>query len=172
MKLEMQNETKCEVQTKELLRALRELGEAIEDLGCNPNYGGCCIIAAIVCGELERLGIQCEVATADPEYAAYGNTAKYARDNGIPVNKWSDEVCRHHLVVRFKAGGFYYTWDTEGLRRDRVMPAFNSLITHPFGEGMSAEEAEELYENSTWNWDFDTDCIPEIRELARQYLRP
>lgn len=158
------------METKALLRALRELGEAIEDLDCRPNYGGCCIIAAIVCGELERLGIPCEVATADPKCARYGNTAKNARGNGIPVHQWSDEVCRSHLVVRFKAG-WYYTWDTEGLRRDKVMPAFNDLFTHPFGEGMSAEEAEELYAVCEWNTTFDMDYIPEIRELARQYLR-
>lgn len=159
------------METKALLRALRDLGEAIEDLHCLPNYGGCCIIAAIVCGELERMGIPCEVATADPKCARYGNTAKNARDNGIPIHQWSDEVCRSHLVVRFKAG-WYYTWDTQGLRRDKVMPAFNDLVTHPFGEGMSADEAEELYAVCEWNWDFDTDCIPTIRELARQYLGP
>ncbi len=153
----------------EVRRRLRKLGEEIEALGCNPNRGGCCIIAAIVCRELERMGIPCEVATADPECVHYGNTAKNARDNGIPVHKWSNEVCRSHLVVRFKAG-CYYTWDTEGLRRDKVMPALNDLVTHPFGEGMSAEEAEELYYSSLWNRNFDTDAIPEIRALAQMIL--
>lgn len=145
----------------EVRRRLRKLGAEIEALGCNPNWGGCCIIAAIVCGELERLGVRCEVAT--PEY---GGTAAEARRNNAPPEAY---VSRCHLCVRFRMGRCTYTWDSAGLRRDRRMPAY-PCRAHRFGLGMCADEAEELYYSSEWNNSFDTDAIPEIEELAQAIL--
>lgn len=149
----------------QLKASLKALGEAINDEVEAPNYGGCCIIAAIVAEALEARGIPCEVSTPD-----HADPPVRCRKMNVPIDEWGDYVSRHHLVVRFKIGRTVYTWDSEGLTTERTMPAFPWYRAHSWGWGMTAAEARELYNTTRWNSMFCPSQIPVIEKLVREYL--
>jgi len=151
-------------QCAKLKARLTALGEAINAEVYAPNYGGCCIIAALVAEALEKLGVPCEVTTT-----TWNDPPAKPRRMNVPIHEWGKYVSRCHLVVLVKIGRTVYTWDSKGLTTRRIMPAFN-IPAHSWGRGMNSAEARALYDTHGWNSEFDTDQIPLIEELVHEYL--
>lgn len=154
-------------QCAQLKASLKALGEAINAEVEAPNYGGCCIIAALVAEALEARGVPCEVSTA-----AWSYPPARCRKMNVPIDEWGEYVSRCHLVVHVKLGRAVYTWDSNGLTTKRIMPAFHGHRTHPWGWGMTSAEARKLYYTHRWNSEFCPSQIPLIEELVHEYLSP
>ena len=168
-----------------LKRRLRRLSRALNTQTCDINWGGCGVMAGIVGGILELLGVPVEVVTpGDAECApATARQRLYWNIEAENDGRWDNSAWdgagldRGHLAVRFKLGADTYTWDSDGLiKSDKYFGrCADGNIAHcadyPFGEGMTV--AECVHSSSIpedWNYMFDRRQIPLMRKLAYQHL--
>lgn len=154
---------------------LQALGAAVNELTDDDvNYGGCCVYAALVGRELEKLGIP-----ARGVVCSYGpGNVDEARNNVKSVEDtraWNRAgIYFNHVGLEAKIGGRYYLIDT-----DRMNPAGEKRLgrgRNPICEGrLSVDELEKLagigHDNETefkdgWNSRFDRDYIPAMREVV------
>ena len=169
----------------ELKRRLRRLSRALNTQTSDINCGGCAVMAGIVGGILELLGVPVEVVTSS-EYGCAPAAARQhlhwnieAENDGRWDNSAWDSagVSRAHLAVRFMLGRDLYTWDSDGLiKSDKYFgrhydgePLY--CAEYPFGDGMTVAECVHISSTpEDWNYMFDRRQIPRMRKLAYQHL--
>jgi len=161
------------METKELRQRLRKLGKTANKQFPYLNNGGCCVYAAAVAGELERLGVQYEVIVPCP----YNESVDLAdiRKNVTNVNEkkaWNEAgVYFSHVAVRLKLAGRWYTYDSDGFTRSKY--DFGKGWTYVAVDGgMTAKEAKALADEAKgWNTCFSRSNVPKVRKLVREALR-
>ena len=164
------------MESRQLRNRLRALGKEANRQFPYLNNGGCCVYAAAVAGELERLGYEYEVIVPAP----YNETLDLSdvRKNVTNVNEKSSwnaaGVYFSHVAVRVKTGGRWYTYDSDGFRRSKYEFgrgwSGDAMYTAPNG-GMTAKEAKSLADESKgWNSCFHRGDVPRVRKLVKEML--
>ena len=169
----------------ELKRRLRRLSRALNTQTSDINWGGCAVMAGIVGGVLELLGVPVEVVTSS-DYGCAPAAARQRLHWNIEAEndgRWDNSawdsagVSRAHLAVRFMLGRDLYTWDSDGLiKSDKYFgrqydgePLY--CAEYPFGDGMTVAECVCISSTpDDWNYMFDRRQIPRMRKLAYQHL--
>lgn len=167
------------MESRELKKRLRWLGEEANNRFHFLNNGGCCVFAAAVAGELERLGVPCEVIVPTP-YDETTLDLSEIRQHVTNVNEktsWNNAgVYFTHVAVRFKAGGRWHTYDSDGIRKGKFefgtsTWAGGAAYVAANG-GMTAKEAKALADERTgWNHMFDRRNVAPVRKMVRDMLR-
>lgn len=160
--------------TRKLLRALRDLGAAVNDAAPRVNYGGCAVIAHLVGASLERMGVACEVTTSlDWEEACSPAEARpHVRNPADPYEWDANGLGRGHLALRFKIGRTVRTWDTDGLYLSGAF-GLGEYYTEsgPWGTGLTIGECRAMTRRPAgWNRAFNRRLIPTLRRLVREHL--
>ena len=159
---------------KELRKRLRLLGKQANERFPYLNEGGCCVYAAAVAEELERLNVEYEVIIPKP-YDSVESSVEELRPLVQNVNNksaWNDAgVYFGHVAVRLKLNGKWHTYDSETFRRAKYV----------FGEygrykaldgGLTAKEAKALAdESSGWNTRFYRGDVRPVRQLVKHCMR-
>lgn len=166
---------------KGLIGKLRDLGSRVNDLtdGC-VNYGGCCVYAAAVAERLQELGITAECIARTGDWFEQA-TVEEARANLIEdenyapgennARDWGEAgLSLHHIAVRFKHSGRWYTHDS-----DTVIPGRDTFGEHGYEatpDGLTPQEARAMSDCADgWNTTFDRRYIPAIRKLVQEVLQ-
>lgn len=159
----------------EIVRRLRKLSQAITTHIKRPNNGGCAVVAGIVAGHLEKLGVMVEVVTPCGWGSQPAAKVRAAVSDTKDPYDWSNNgLSRTHLAVRFRSGKRTYTWDSDGLKygagtfgEDREYST-----TAKFGDGLSVKECMAIASSRAgWNRSFDRKQIPLIKHLAQHHLQ-
>lgn len=168
------------VPPREILRRLRAIQPELQRIP-NLNYGGCCVVAAVVAEALERLGVPVEVvSTAYSENNVPANARAVLREAGHEPTSmgnyaWDGAgLYRSHLGVRFKLYGVLHTWDSQALwRTGRAFGGSNDCgeprdaCDYPFGKGLTVQEAQVLADDPLgWNSSFNRVHIPLVRRIV------
>lgn len=161
-----------------LLQKLSSLGEGVNELtGNSINFGGCAVYAAAVATRLQELGITAECVV--PADFAGVHCVEQARNNlyadgnnGDTAREWAEAGLNfHHVGVRFKLDGQWFTHDTDSLLADdRCFGEGGEYAA--MDDGLTPEEATRIADDPRgWNSTFDRGYIPAVREMVREYLQ-
>lgn len=159
--------------TRTLFKKLRKLQDEMIENHPNLNYGGCCVYAALIGEQLEKLGFQVEVVTPT-EYGLYDNAydARKGVRNVKNVYEWVDNgVSFRHVAVRFKTrAGVVYTYDSERFCKGSSDFGLDGYNTDPeFGTGLTVAEAKAISSKQKgWNRAFNRREIPRIRSKVHE----
>jgi hypothetical protein len=153
---------------------LQALGEAVNEVTDSTlNYGGCCVYAALVARELEKMGIPVKGVVR-----SYGpGNVDHARTNVAKIgdpNAWNREgIYFNHVGLEAKINGRKYLFDSE-----RIQPAKAKTLGYgaePICDGrLSVDELEKLaglgkHETKPkkgWNARFNRELIPTVRAVV------
>lgn len=142
------------MESKELRKKLRSLGKQVFTRYPKINYGGCCVFAAAVATELEKLGVQYEVMTCGSKKTNLND----CRPEKNEMSAWEGKGAYFgHVGVRMKLDGRWWTYDAEALRRHKHR--LGKRDAYWSGEdyweavsgGLTAQEATELADEGKWN---------------------
>lgn len=156
---------------RKLRRRLRNLAKQADARWPTLNRGGCCVFAAAVATELERLGVKHEVIVPGTKYTDLNEL----RPDNNTVSGWNDMgVGFSHVGVRLKLNGQWYTYDSEA----PLVPGKYKFGIGYHGEpytaakgGLTATEATDLAdERHSWNWEFPRQAVPFIRQFVKDML--
>ena len=98
----------------------------------NINQGGCCVFAALLGQQLERMGIAAwGVAAANEAWADAASDPEDVRPqlhNPFSITEWSAHgTAFYHVLLRFKLDGKLYQCDSTG-----ITPALRKLRGRPY----------------------------------------
>lgn len=161
--------------TKELRKRLRKLGNEANERFPYLNYGGCCVFAAAVAGELERLGVEYEVIVPGDKNTDLAEVRNNVR-NVAEKEAWNKAgIYFSHVAVRLKIDGRWHTYDSDALRRSKYKfggeAGYSAFYTAADG-GMTAAEATALADEAKgWNTTFKRRNVRSVRKLVRDMLR-
>lgn len=167
------------MKSRELKKRLRKLGAEANERFPYLNNGGCCVFAAAVAGELERIGVEHEVIVPAPYDEATLDLSE-VRKNVTNVNEkasWNNAgVYFSHVAVRVKLGGRWHTYDSDGIRRGKydfgTSSWTGSSIYTASNGGMTAKEAKVLADEAKgWNSMFHRSNVRPVRKLVREMMR-
>lgn len=160
------------METRKLRRQLRKLAHTANERFPRLNYGGCCVFAAAVATELERMGVPHEVISSGGEHLDLNEVRPPHND----VDAWQRQgVHFGHVGVRLKLHGRWYTYDSDKpLHRGKGKFGINygSVMFNAAKGGITAAEATELADDfDAWNSSFDhrTNAEP-VRVLVKEML--
>lgn len=166
-----------------LIPKLRELGRRVNELTDNRvNYGGCCVYAAAVAERLQELGlkhVEC-IASVDDWFDHVGAVEDarnnliadevYAEGENGPLDWGYAGLSLHHIAVRFKHNGRWYTHDSDTVIHGRDTFGKNGYGATP--DGLTPLEARAMADDPDgWNSTFDRRDIPAIRRLVQEVLQ-
>lgn len=160
------------IDPERLRAALESLGERINAEVAWVNHGGCGIVAVEVGKQLQRIGIECDIATGgDPGTLPAALVRDEVDDPEDPFEWDRAGLGRGHLAIRFPLGGIVYTWDTDGFAPDDApfLGGSEWVKSGRFGTGLTvAETAAICRPLAGWNRTFDRAQVPTIRRLVRE----
>lgn len=162
------------MEVKELRKRLRSLAEQTNAQFPYINNGGCCVFAAAVAGELERLGVEHEVIVPRP-YDGSHDLSEVRQNVRNPNEKiaWNEAgIYFSHVAVRLKLNGKWHTYDTDKpLHRSKYVFGEHCRYTAAEG-GMTAKEAKALADEAEgWNKTFARSNVRPVRKLVREVMR-
>lgn len=156
----------------ELKSQLMSLSEQINDLtDGTTNWGGCCVVAAVVGKRLQEKGVEVRGVVATWQ----GDTliGKQVEDRGKPRAWARVGIYFNHIGLQIKAGNRWYYYDSEGIK-----PRKRGNNTLPAGDwpvipgNLTIDEVAALASNADgWNEAFPRDKIPAIEELVAETLQ-
>lgn len=147
---------------------LDDLGRRVNFLFPYINSGGCCVFAAIVTAELQRLGIPARgiVASYNPENhidkvrpKINSNSLDEWRENGINFT---------HVGVEYEIDGTIKHYDSNGVREEG-----KRLMSWYIYKGrLLLEELKELSRTGRgWNNQFKRKDVPALKRVIKEELR-
>lgn len=147
---------------------LDDLGRRVNFLFPKINNGGCCVFAALVTAELQRLGINARgiVATYNPEKhidkvrpKVSSNTLDEWENNGINFT---------HVGVEYEIDGTVKHYDSNGVR-----DCGKKLMHWYIYKGrLLLEEMKELSRTGRgWNPSFKRKDVPALKRIIKEELR-
>lgn len=148
---------------------LNRLGEEVYDRYPNINSGGCCVYAAMVVAELNKLNIP-----AKGIVASYSSLASKSIDKIRPLiekntlDEWQKNgVSFSHVGVEFTLNGKKKHYDTGGVRKAGKeldhMPIYKGRLEYIELRALAAKKYG-------WNTCFNRRDIPELRRLVKSFL--
>ena len=155
-----------------LLETLSDLGHDVAFEFPTINHGGCCVYASIVGDLLLRQGIETSIWVGHlPDYNIHADVAEVRNNVRNPANvaDWNDNgVFFNHVGLEVSIDGVKYLVDTD--RYDFASDKFKEF--HVLAGRLTVTEAALLAaDHSAWNPTFPRCAIPEIKRMARRYLR-
>jgi hypothetical protein len=136
------------------LNKLEDLMQYLDD-GFSINSGGCCLVAAIIAGHLDRLNIKYHVVGF--HYRKFSNryvytNIKYNR-NKFPCRS---KTCEHYAI---KVG-------------DKIInrSGFDKVSWEVYN--IHSQDLNILYDNGYWNDEFDISDIGCVTKLINDFFRP
>lgn len=172
------NPTKSSQMNIERLEAVcDQLSSAISARVKYVNWGGCCLVAALVAKALRKLGYRADVVCMRSDWEAaytdnpHANVTDIVRRSNDP-RRWEYEgVWFSHVVVRVRVGPTYKFFDA-----DVGLVSAHTLLRHwdhmSLMPGcMSPAQARKAYYALAWNDRFDHHNAPRvIRRLVRAFI--
>lgn len=160
----------------DLLKHLRRLAKQLGTTLIQPNRGGCCVIAAEVAAQLEKIvPTRIRVSNDDCEAEDNANLNQMVDYLGPQVddhNAWNDAyIFFGHVIVEFDYQGKTYHMDTSGVRLAKKRdPSFN----WPMYDGHLPLHAAKALADIPGNWNkkFNRDQIPHLRKMVKDVLSP
>lgn len=159
------------MQARKLNSTLNRLGKRVNALYPDINHGGCCVYAAIVADELDRLGVPARgiVATwtSDRGDTDIDEIRNYVECNNVA--EWEENgVFFTHVGIEYNINGKIKHCDSNG-----VKDKGNILMSWAIYKGrLMIHELKQLARSGRdWNKSFDRKDIPAIRRLIKTELR-
>jgi hypothetical protein len=161
---------------KEIRKRLKTLATRTMQSYPDVNCGGCCVFAAAVATELERLNVPYEVITCgSPSTNLNDNRPKY---NTMDQWEWAGANFTH-VGIRLTLDGVTYTYDSEAFIRRKFK--FGVRGTGYFGlperwqsaaGGLTAQEATQLADEGSWNRAFyNKENVEGVRKLVKEVFQ-
>ena len=135
------------------------------------NWGGCCVVAAVVGKRLRELGVPVRAVVAT--YQGLSLLDREPTDRGDP-DAWARVgIYFNHVGLEFKAGNRWHYFDSEGVkprqRENNKLPAGDWPVIP--GQ-LTVDEVAELASNPhRWNPVFPRHTIPAIEEAVYRMLQ-
>jgi len=153
----------------DLVEHLNKLGKEVKKAYPDINYGGCCVYAAIVVKELQKLNVPAQGIVAS--HAAEDDDVTIDEVRNIiqynSVHDWQDNgINFSHVGVEFRVNKTVYHYDTSGAKKAKGLGTLDGM---PVYQGrLTLREMEELAgTDSGWNSTFNRRCIPGLKRLVK-----
>jgi len=152
---------------RNLFARLKQLGEDAQRLtGYTLNSGGCCVYAALVGEELEKLGITVEGKVT--------TRSDLSLDEAKNESTWPNNYNFYHVYLYFTVDGTRYVYDSDNLHEvQEGNGAPDPWQDEPAEGSLSIAEMQALASKaSLWNSWFPRRKIPALRKLVHEELAP
>lgn len=153
---------------QDVLTMLNDLGWKASEIDCL-NYGGCCVYAALVGRELEKLNIPVRGVSASWRHDGSKASVETARSNvknKDDLEEWnSNGIYCGHVGLEFDLDGKTWHYDSSGVKQ-----AGDTLDNLPIAAGRFTIDELELLASKpkNWNHEFDRGDIPRLRGLVEK----
>lgn len=150
----------------DILKALKQIGEAVRTEVPNINIGGCCVFAAAAFNHLKDLGLKPKIRVADPDAPPKALGVVRKSIDPTDIEQWNvNGVWLGHVILEFSYDGKKYFFDSTGVaeRNGRREPFLGYDL---FRGSLSFKEANEMASVSRgWNPRFHRSDIPTMKSL-------